>query len=54
MGNISKGFSDDNIRLDYMDIFYNFLVDYDNIDVDNILDIHKYLMVENNTKFCSG
>ena len=24
--------------------FYNFSVDYDNTDVDNILDIHKSLM----------
>ena len=30
--------------------FYDFSVDYDNIDVDDILDIHKYLMIKNNLK----
>ena len=28
--------------------FYNFSVDYDAIAVDDILDIHKYLMKRNN------
>ena len=28
--------------------FYDFSVDYDAIAVDNILDIHKYLMKKNN------
>ena len=29
---------------------YDFSVDYDSIDVTDILNIHKYLMVKNNTK----
>ena len=26
---------------------YGFSIDYDSIDVDDILDVHKYLMVKN-------
>ena len=29
---------------------YDFLVDYENIDAEDILDIHKYLMKKNNVK----
>ena len=29
---------------------YDFSVDYDSINVDDILDIHKYLMVKGNLK----
>ena len=29
---------------------YDISFDYDRTDVDDILDIHKYLMVKNNTK----
>ena len=29
---------------------YDFLIDFGSIDVDHILDIHKMLMNENNTK----
>ena len=29
---------------------YEFSVDYGSIDVDDILDIHKYLMLKNNNK----
>ena len=29
---------------------YDFLVDYGSVDVDNILDIHKYLMNKNNIR----
>ena len=49
-GNISKDWS-----IDYMkktgsnDYVYDFSVDYDAIAVDDILDIHKYLMKKNNT-----
>ena len=32
-----------------MDV-YNFPANYDNIDVDDILDIHKYLMKKRNIK----
>ena len=30
--------------------FYDFSVDYDNIDVDGILDIHEYSMIKSNVK----
>ena len=33
-------------------MFINFSVDYDAIAVDDILDIHKYLMEKNNIKWC--
>ena len=29
---------------------YDFLVDYGSVDVDNILNIHKYLMNKNNIR----
>ena len=32
----------------------DFSVDYDSISVDDILDIHKYLMVMSNINKCSG
>ena len=33
---------------------YNFSVDYDTIDTSNIINIHKYLMRKNDTKYCFG
>ena len=51
MGNVSKDISADNIKKTGLyRYFYNFSVDYDSIDTDFILDIHKYLMIKNNTK----
>ena len=51
LGNISEDFSVDNIiktgLYEYVD---GFSVDYDAIDYDYILDIHKYLMKKNNIK----
>ena len=48
LGNISKDFSADNMKktgfYGYVD---DFIVDYDAIAVDDILDIHKYLMEKN-------
>ena len=35
--------------MDFNEYVYDFSVDYDAIDVDNIKDIHKYLMKKNNT-----
>ena len=32
--------------------FYDFSVDYDAITVNDIRDIHKYLMEKNNIKWC--
>ena len=51
MGNVSKDISADNIKKTGLyRYFYNFSVDYDSIDTDFILDIHKYLLIKNNTK----
>ena len=47
--NISKDWSVDNMKDTGLNIYvYDFSVDYDTIAVDNILDIHKYLMEKNN------
>ena len=51
LGNISKDFSVDNMKKTGLNGFvYDFRVDYDAIAVDDILDIHKYLMQKNNIK----
>ena len=48
LGNISKAFSVDNMKKTGLDGYvYDFSVDYDAIAVDDILDIHKYLMERN-------
>ena len=49
LGNISKDFSVDNIKkkTGLNGYVYDFSVDYDAIAVDDILDIHKYLMEKN-------
>ena len=50
-GNISKDFSADNMKKTGLNGYvYDFSVDYDAIAVDDILDIHKYLMEKNNIK----
>ena len=47
-GNISKDWSVDNMKQTrFTGHAYNFSVDYDSTDVDNIKDIHKYLMKKN-------
>ena len=51
LGNISRDFSIDNIKKTKLNgCVYDFSVDYNAIAVDNILDIHKYLMEKNNIK----
>ena len=48
LGNISKSFSVDNMKKPGLNGYvYDFSFDYDAIAVDNILDIHKYLMEKN-------
>ena len=48
-GNISKDWSVDNMKnTGFNGYIYDFSVDYDAIAVDDILDIHKYLMKKNN------
>ena len=45
LGNISKDFSVDNMKkAGFYGYVYDFSVDCDAIGVDDILDIHKYLM----------
>ena len=51
IGNISKGFSEDNMKKTRLNGYVNdFSVNFDAIAVDDILFIHKYLMEKNNTK----
>ena len=48
LGNISKDFPADNMKnTGFYRYVYDFNVDYDAIPVDDILDIHKYLMKKN-------
>ena len=45
LGNISKDWSVDNMKKIRLNGYvYDFTIDYDAIAVDDILDIHKYLM----------
>ena len=45
LGNISKDFVVDNMQENGLNEYlYDFLVDYENIDADDILDVHKCLM----------
>ena len=49
LGNISKDWSVDNMKnTGFNGYLYNFGVDYDATDVDDILEIHKYLMKKYN------
>ena len=49
LGNISKDWSVDNMKNTVLNGYvYDFSVDYDAIAVDDIKDIHKYLMKKNN------
>ena len=49
LGNISKDWSVNNMKDTGLNGYvYDFSVDYDSTDVDNIKDIHKYLMKKNN------
>ena len=48
LGNVSKYFSASNVKKSgFNGYIYDFSVDYDAINVDDILDIHKYLMKKN-------
>ena len=49
LGNISKDWSVDNMKkTGFTGYVYDFSVDYDPIAVEDIKDIHKYLMKKNN------
>ena len=48
LGNISKDWSINNMKkTGFNGYVYDFSVDYDSTDVDDIKDIHKYLMKKN-------
>ena len=50
LGNISKDWATDNMkRTGFTGYVYDFSVDYDDIAVDDIKNIHKYLMEKNDT-----
>ena len=50
LGNISKDWSTDNMKkTGFNGYIYDFSVDYDATDVDDIKDIQKYLMKKNNS-----
>ena len=49
LANISKDWSVDNMKDTRLNGYvYNFSVDYDATDADDIKDLHKYLMKKNN------
>ena len=49
LGNISKDWSTYNMKkTGFNGYIYHFSVDYDAADIDDIKDIHKYLMKKNN------
>ena len=49
LGNISKDWSVDNIKHTGLNRYvYDFSVDYDSIDFDDIKGIHQYFMTKNN------
>ena len=53
LGNASKDFSVDNKKKTGLyGYVYDFSVDYDSIDVDDILNIHNFLMKKHNIKWC--
>ena len=47
LGNISKDWSTDNMKIGFNGYVYDFSVDYDAADVDDIVGINKYLMKKN-------
>ena len=50
LGNVSKDWSTDNTKKTGFNRYvYDFSVDYDATDIDDIKDIHKYLMKKNNS-----
>ena len=51
LGNVSKDFSKDDMkRTGFYEYAYNFSVDYDATAVNDVLDIHKYLMKKRDIK----
>ena len=49
LGNISKDWSNDNMKKQGLMDVYDFRVDYDATDLNDIIDVHKYLMKKNNS-----
>ena len=49
LGNVSKDFSASNMKkTGFNSYIFDFSVDYNSTDVDDIKDLHKYLMKKNN------
>ena len=54
LGNISRNFEVDLMKnAELYGYVHDFLKDYESIDVDDILHIHKYLIKKNDIKQCS-
>ena len=54
LGNISKNFIVDNMEKLYNGCVFDFSVDYDSINVDNILNIYRYFMKKHKLEYCLG
>ena len=50
LGNVSNDFSIDDLKKTSLRHVYDFSVDYDCITVDDILDIHRYVMKKHDIK----
>ena len=51
LGSVSKNFTEDKQgEISWNDIAYDFAVDHSSVKKEDILNIHQYLMVENNIK----
>ena len=50
VGNISKGFSLDNMKKNGLNMVYDFIVDYDVTAIDDVLGIHKVSMKKYNMR----
>ena len=53
LGNVSNDFSIDDLKKTSLWHVYDFSVDYDCITVDDILDIHRYVMKKHDIKYVS-
>ena len=51
---MSKTFTVDNMEKLYSGYVFDISVDYDSINVDNILNIYRYFMKKHKLKYCLG
>ena len=52
LGSISNGFSNKSKEVSLNGNVYDFSVDYNSIDKSDIINIHMYLMIKNDIKYC--